>query len=131
MFRPHLNIDRCRGEIVAVNVIPDSGIIIVFRVDHDIQAAEHTIGIVFHIPKKWDTVVEVALVEPTKEPQISLSYNEDAMDVEMYAFLNKGESSSYENVSENENGIYSIALTGEWVFPMSGVIFSVKRDMRS
>lgn len=130
MFRPHLNIDRCRGKIVDVNVIPNSGIIIVFKVDHDINAMEHTIGIVFHIPKKWNTVVEVALVEPTKEPHISLSYNEDVMDVEMYTFLNKGESSSYENTSENENGVYSIALTGEWVFPISGVIFPVKRDKR-
>lgn len=130
MFRPHLNIDRCRGEVVDVRVIPESGVIIVFNVEHDVTAMEHTIDIVFHIPKKWNTVVEVALVEPTKEPRISLSYNEDAMDVEMYTFLNKGESSSYENTSENENGVYSIALSGEWVFPISGVVFPVRRDRR-
>ncbi len=130
MFRPHLNIDRCRGEIVDVNVIPDSGVIIVFKVGHDVKAFEHTIDIVFHIPKKWNTVIEVALVEPTKEPRISLSYSEDAMDVEMYTFLNKGESSSYENTSENENGVYSIALIDEWVFPISGVVFPVRRDKR-
>jgi hypothetical protein len=131
MFRPHLNIDRYRGEIVDVNVIMDSGVIITFRADHDINAMEHTIDIVFHMPKKWNSVVEVALVEPTKEPRISLSYNEDAMDVEMYTFLNKGESSSYENTSENENGVYSITLSGEWVFPISGVIFPVRRDPRT
>jgi hypothetical protein len=130
MFRPHLNIDRCRGEIVDVNVVPDSGVIIAFQVNHDCEAMEHTIDIVFHIPKKWNTIVEVALVEPTKEPRISLSYNEDAMDVEMYSFLNKGESSSYENASENENGVFSIALSGEWVFPISGVVFPVRRELR-
>lgn len=129
MFRPHLNIDRCRGEIVDVKVIPESGVIIVFNVKHDVHAMEHMIDIVFHIPKKWNTVVEVALVEPTKEPRISLSYNEDAMDVEMYTFLNKGESSSYENTSENENGVYSISLSGEWVFPISGVVFPVRRKI--
>lgn len=128
MFRPHLNIDRCKGEIIDVNVISNRGIIITFKVNHDINAMEHTIDIVFHIPKKWNTVVEVALVEPTREPHISLSYNEDMMDVEMYTFLNRGESSSYENTSENENGVYSIVLTKEWVFPISGVIFQVKRD---
>lgn len=130
MFRPHLNIDRCSGEIVDVDVIPDSGIIITFKVKHNINAMEHTVDIVFHIPQKWNTAVEVALVEPTKEPHISLSYNEDVMAVEMYTFLNKGEASSYENTSENENGVYSIALTNEWVFPISGVIFLVKRDKK-
>lgn len=128
MLRPHLNIDRCRGEVVDVRVIPDSGIIIVFSVPHDTKAMEHTIDIVFHIPKQWNSVLEVALVEPTKEPSISLSYNEDLMDVEMYSFLNRGEASSYENTSENENGIYSISLSGEWVFPISGVVFTVKRN---
>jgi len=128
MFRLHLNIDRCRGEMVDVKVIPESGIIIVFKVAHDLNMIEHTIDIVFHMPKKWDTIVEVVLVEPTKEPRISLSYNEDAMNVEMYPFLNKGESSSYENTSENENGVYSIVLSGEWVFPVSGVVFSIKRN---
>lgn len=130
MFRPHLNIDRCRGEVIDVKVVPDSGVIVVFHVDHDVEAMEHTIDIVFHIPKKWNTVVEVALVEPTKDPKISLSYNEDAMDVEMYSFLNKGESSAYENTSENENGVYSISLSEEWVFPISGVVFPVRRDHR-
>jgi hypothetical protein len=128
MFRPHLNIDRCQGELVDVRVVPGSGLILVFKVNHDLAAVEHSIDIVFHIPKKWNTVVEVALVEPTKEPKISMSYNEDAMDVEMYTFLNRGESSAYENTSEIENGVYSIALAGEWVFPISGVVFTVKRD---
>lgn len=129
MFRPHLTIDKCKGEIIDVNVISECGIIITFKVNHDIHAMEHTIGIVFHMPKKWNTILEIALVEPTKEPLISLSYNEDVMDVEMYTFLNKGESSAYENVSENENGVYNIALTDEWVFPISGVIFSVRREI--
>lgn len=131
MFRPHLTIDRCRGEVSEVRIVPDSGIIITFKVDHDVAIMEHNIDIVFHIPKKWNTVLEVALVEPTKEPKISLSYNEDVMDVEMYSFLNKGESSSYENTSENENGVYSISLCGEWVFPISGVVFPVRREQKA
>lgn len=129
MFRPHLKIDRCKGEIVDVEVVRDRGIFITFKINHDTNAMEHAIDIVFHIPKKWNTVVEVALVEPTKSPYISLSYNEDIMDVEMYTFLNKGETSAYENTSENENGIYSIALTEDWIFPISGVTFSVGRKM--
>ncbi|MCR5499569.1 MAG: hypothetical protein K6F31_04135, partial [Acetatifactor sp.] len=57
-------------------------------------------------------------------------YNEDAMDVEMYSFLNKGDASSYDNTLEEENGVYSIALSNEWVYPMSGTVFFVRKDYR-
>lgn len=130
MFRPHINIDRCRGEICNVEIIPDSGIIVEFEIGHDCNAAEHAINIVFHIPKKWGGIVEVVLVEPTKEPMISFSYNEDVMDVNLYSFLNNSETSSYDNTLENENGIYSIALNDEWTFPMSGLAFLVKKSDR-
>ena len=69
-------------------------------------------------------------MEPTKDPQISISYNEDAMDVEMYSFLNKGDASSYDNTLEEENGVYSIALSNEWVYPMSGTVFFIRKDAR-
>lgn len=127
MFRPHITIDRHKGTFAKAKVIDNSCIIVTFEVEHDITINEHDIGIIFHIPKRWNTEIEAVLVEPTKNPIISLSYNEDCMDVEMYSFLNKGEASSYENTAENENGIYSIALSDEWVFPISGVVFPVKR----
>lgn len=127
MFRPHLNIDRFKGVVTDVEVIRDVGLFVKFSVGHDTGALEHSVDIVFHMPKKWDTLVEVVLVEPTKEPMISISYEEDEMDVEMYSFLNKSEASSYDNTYESENGVYSISLTGEWVFPISGVVFPVKR----
>lgn len=127
MLRPHVTIDRNKGNYIGAKVINNSCIIVTFEVNHDTTVKEHDIGIIFHIPKRWDTEIEAVLVEPTKNPMISLSYNEDYMDVEMYSFLNKGESSSYENSAENENGIYSIALSDEWVFPISGVVFPIKR----
>lgn len=108
----------------------DFGLLITFRVEHDQTAMEHDVSLIFHMPKRWDSIIEVALVEPTKDPQISISYNEDAMDVEMYSFLNNGDSSSYDNTLEEENGVYSIALSNEWVFPMSGAVFFVRKDAR-
>lgn len=132
MFRPHLSIDRHRGTIERVAVGSyegkDYGLIITFKVDHDVTAISHEIDIIFHMPKKWDSIIEAVLVEPTNSPKISLSYNEDMMDIEMYSMLNKGESSAYENTLEEENGVYSIALCDEWVFPISGVIFFVRKD---
>ena len=135
MFRPHLTIDRYHGRLEKVEVGTyegkDYGIIVTFEVDHDIHAREHDIDIIFHMPKKWNSILEVALVEPTKDPQISISYNEDMMDVDMYPFLNRGDASAYANTYENENGVYRISLSNEWVFPISGVIFHVKRDAKN
>ena len=134
MFRPHLTIDRTKGELYSVEVGNykgrDYGLLFTFKVAHDQNATEHDVSLIFHMPKRWDSIIEVALVEPTKDPQISISYNEDAMDVEMYAFLNKGDASSYDNTLEEENGVYSIALSNEWVYPMSGTVFFVRKDYR-
>ena len=134
MFRPHLTIDRTKGELYDVTVGNykgrDYGLLFTFKVAHDQTATEHDVSLIFHMPKRWDSIIEVALVEPTKDPQISISYNEDAMDVEMYSFLNKGDASSYDNTLEEENGVYSIALSNEWVYPMSGTVFFVRKDAR-
>ncbi|MBE5863388.1 MAG: hypothetical protein E7295_11130 [Lachnospiraceae bacterium] len=134
MFRPHLTIDRTKGELYDVQVGSykgrDYGLLFTFKVAHDQSLMEHDVSLIFHMPKRWDSIIEVALVDPTKDPQISISYNEDAMDVEMYSFLNKGDASSYDNTLEEENGVYSIALSNEWVYPMSGVVFFVRKDAR-
>lgn len=129
MFRPHISIDKSRGKIVSVEA-REYGILINFEVEHSLDAMEHDIDIIFHMPKKWNSALEAVVVEPTKDPKISLSYNEDLMDVEMYPFLNKGDASAYENSLENENGVYSISITNEWVFPISGVVFIIKRDQK-
>lgn len=126
MFRPHLTIDRSSGELIQVTAT-DYGIVAEFKMEHDQTAQKHTIDIIFHMPKRWGGILEVALVEPTKHPKISLSYQEDSMEVEMYSFLDKGEDSAYENTHENENGVYRILLNNEWVYPVSGVIFTINK----
>ena len=134
MFRPHLKIDNAKGVLYNVEVGSfedrDYGLLFTFKVAHDQTSMIHDVSIIFHMPKRWDSIIEVALVEPTKEPQISISYNEDAMDVEMYAFLNKSDASSYDNTLEAENGVYSMSLSSEWVYPMSGAVFFVRKDAR-
>ena len=87
MFRPHITIDRTKGELYDVQVGSfkgrDNGLLFTYKVAHDQTLTEHDVSLIFHMPKRWDSIIEVALVEPTKDPQISISYNEDAMDVEM------------------------------------------------
>ncbi len=132
MFRPCVRIDGINGTIEKVEVGQvggrDCGLVITFRVGHDRMAMTHDVNIIFHMPKRWNTALEVGLVEPTKNPRISVSYNEDTMDVDMFSFLNKGESTAYENTAEGENGVFSISLNDEWVFPVSGVLFVVRKD---
>lgn len=126
LFKPNVQIDRFNGVLEEVNVY-DSGIVCVFNIAHDCNAEEHTIRIIFQMPKKWCSVLEVALVDPTKAPKISLSYPEESMEVDMYSFLSKGEETSIEGTHENLNGIYDISITNEWIYPVSGITFSVKK----
>ena len=131
MFRPYLAIDGYKSKNVEVRFIKDKdvalGLIFVFTIDYDVNKTSHDVDIIFHMPKRWNSVLQVCIVEPSKAPKISMSYDEDAMDIEMYPFLNKGDSSSYDNSLEEQNGVFSINISDEWVFPMSGVTFFVKK----
>lgn len=136
MFRPHVTIDGNKGCAVGVEIASDKndvpfGIVFMFDVKYDIKLMQHDVNIIFHMPKKWDSIVEVCIVEPSKAPKISLSYNEDLMDIEMYSFLNKSDSSSYDNSLEENNGVFSISISNEWVFPVSGVAFLVKQKQNN
>ena len=127
MIRPHLSINRCPGTIKEVINIPNQGIVVVFELNDCIDVDEYTVEMIFHIPQRWNSIIKVILPEPTKEPSISLSYNEDEVDVEMCPFMNGTELSAYEEAAEGDNGVYNMTLSGEWVFPMSGIVFPVRR----
>lgn len=122
LFKMDLQIDRFKGRVENVRVSQE-GIVCTFRTEHDPNAQEHTIRIIFHMPKRWGSSLEVALVDPVRAPRITVSYPEDVMDVEMFSFLSKGEESSLEVAHEHLNGIYDISLNSEWVYPISGMVF--------
>ena len=124
IFKPHLSIDGIRGEVVEVNAGED-GIAVIFEVGHDQNVLEHTVDIVFDMPKQWNSVLEVALTEPTKDPKITLSYSGDRMNVDMYSFLSESKETSWDEAHIEDVGIYRIVLNDTWVFPRSGVIFTV------
>lgn len=88
---------------------------------------KHDVHITCHVPKKWEAPVEVALVDPTKAPTISLSYATDATDVHMYAFLSQSRESSVAMAREPINGIYDVSIDNEWIYPVSGIVFTVDR----
>ena len=127
MFKLDLQVDGFKGQITDV-VVNSSGILVKLHTAHDVKLLEHTIRIIFHMPMRWGSVIEVAIVDPTKAPKISLSYPEDVMDVDMYSFLSKGEESALEVAHEHQNGIYDIVLNSEWMYPISGMVFTVNRQ---
>lgn len=67
-----------------------NGFILKFKLDFDRNEAsgEHLVSIYFKMPRVWNSIFEVTLVDPTKEPHIKLKYK-NGMDVTMYSYLNK------------------------------------------
>lgn len=126
LIRLDVQIDNVKGSIDKI-LMKENGILVKLSADYDITAKEHAVRILFHMPKRWNSILEIALVDPTKAPKISASYPEDKMLVNMYPFLSKGEESSLEVAHEHLNGIYDIVLNNEWIYPISGMVFSVTK----
>ena len=129
LFEPILRIDNSNTEddnLVAVER-KDNGVILKFKIDYDYSNTlrEHFISIYFKMPRIWNSIFEVTLVDPTKEPHIKMKYEKN-MDVIMYSYLNK-ENESNTGACIRKAGLYDIAIKDEWIYPKSGVVFSVKK----
>lgn len=94
--------------------------------DHRETVCEHAISIYFKMPRLWNTYFEVTLVDPTRAPHIKLKYKPADMDVTMYSYLNKDTQTNVGACIERA-GLYDIAIRDEWVYPKSGVVFSIKK----
>lgn len=125
MFRLDVQIDREQTRLVNV-MVNDKGIFATMECNHAIEST-YVVRIIFYMPKKWDTLLEIALVDPTKAPKVFVSYQEEVMDVEMIAFLSKGDESRDEVAHAKRNGVYDISLNNEWIFPISGMVFTVRK----
>lgn len=129
LFVPILRIDNSDNEennLIAVER-KNNGIILKFKVNYDDskEINEHAVSIYFKMPRVWNTVFEVTLVDPTKEPHIKLKYK-SSMDVTMYSYLNK-ENEANLGACIQRAGIYDIAIKDEWIYPKSGVVFCIKK----
>ncbi len=124
LLKPDVQINNHSGEVSNV-IVDERGIIIQFKIDIDPTLMEHNIRIIFYIPKRHHSLLEIAIIEPTKNPKITVSYPEDSLYVEMFPFLNDDEDSSIETTHRQINGIYDISLNKNWIYPISGIIFSI------
>ncbi len=125
LFTAVVKIDGHAGELDRVEV-REGGIVAAYLIDYDFTRKEHSVRIVFHMPKLWNSIFEVTLVDPTKDPKITFDYMPGCMDVTMYSYLNKGEESN-DGAYELQNGLYDVSIKGEWIYPKSGIVFSVRK----
>ncbi|MBQ8959938.1 MAG: hypothetical protein IJ071_01830 [Ruminococcus sp.] len=125
LFTAVLKIDDKLGELKTVDLKSD-GIVATYRVDYDTSANEHSVRIIFHMPKLWDSIFEVTLVDPTREPKITFDYMPGKMDVKMYSYLNKG-SEANDGAYELQNGLFDVSIKEEWIYPKSGIVFTVRK----
>ena len=116
VFKPHLSIDGNKGQIVEVRA-EEEGLVVIFEVEHDQDLMSNKVDIVFDMPQKWDTLLEVALTDPTKDPKITMHYPGDHMKVEMYSFLSESKETTWEEAHIDDVGLYRIMLNDTWVFP--------------
>jgi hypothetical protein len=126
MFKLDVQIDDSHLFISDISV-HNMGVLVKLKSDATFDKNENFVRIIFHMPKRWGSVLEIAIVDPTKAPKITVSYPEDDMDVDMFSFLTKGKESALATTHEHKNGIYDIALSNEWVFPISGMVFTVNK----
>lgn len=125
MFKPDLRIDSHEGKLSGVTA-DERGIVASFEIEYDVNSKDHNVQIGFHMPKRWNSQLEVAIVDPTHDPRISINYAND-MEVEMFTFLDSGDNISYDNAHFENYGSFNIILNDTWVYPRSGVIFTIEK----
>lgn len=132
LFVPVLRIDNsdndAEEELVSVDR-KNNGLVFKFKVnyEHGKDTKEHNVSLYFKMPRLWNSIFEVAIIDPTKEPHIKLKYPANQMDVTMYSYLNK-ENNSNMGALIKRAGLYDIAIKNEWIYPKSGVLFSIKHS---
>ena len=131
LFMPILRIDNSEddedNDLIEVERKPN-GLVLKFQInyDHSENINEHFVTLYFKMPRLWGTIFEVTLVDPTKEPHIKLKYKTNSMEVMMYSYLNR-ENQANAGACIQRAGVYDIAIKDEWIYPKSGVIFSIKK----
>lgn len=125
LFTVVLKVDDHMGELKNVELNGD-GIVATYHVNHNTEKNEHSVKIIFHMPKLWNSIFEVTLVDPTLNPQITFDYMPGKMDVNMYSYLNKGIEAN-DGAYEHQNGLFDISIKEDWIYPKSGIIFTVNK----
>lgn len=125
LFTMVIKVDGKNGTLENVKLNAD-GIVASYNVPFDVTKKELSIKIIFHMPKLWNSIFEVVLVDPTKDPKITLDFFPGKMDVSMYSYLNK-RAETNDAAYEQLNGLFDVTVRDEWILPKSGIVFNIKR----
>ena len=121
-----IKIDNEPAEILKITA-DELGIKVLFHSNHLLNKECHSVRILFHMVQLWNSEFQVALSDPTYSPKIQLSYQPDKMKVEMYSFFSDSIESSIGNALEKDHGMYNVIVTNKWIYPMSGMVFAIKK----
>ncbi|MBR4943610.1 MAG: toll/interleukin-1 receptor domain-containing protein [Clostridia bacterium] len=108
-------------------VIDESGVFGKYEMEDEVLTASETFDVKlrFRIPQRdGDGFFFASISEPTYSPFIRFSYPEDAYDVTMIPFLNRSVTAKDTKIFE---GVRELSVENEWVIPVSGVIFMIKK----
>jgi len=121
-----IKIDNEPAEIRKI-IVDQTCIKVLFYSNHMAKKNGHSVRILFHMAQLWNSEFQVALSVPTYSPKIQLSYQPDKMAVEMYSFFSDSIESSVGNAFEKDHGMYNVIVNNKWIYPMSGMVFTIKK----
>ena len=101
--------------------VNQSGIFAKYLLDSPKGEKVLDVKIAFAIPqRKKASYFFASISDPTYSPLISFSYPEEEVNVEMISFMNRNVTTANAKIFD---GLREVFLEGEWVLPMSGVVF--------
>lgn len=121
-----LRVDKKESTISHVWASEEGIIVSFFFEEYDAEALSHSVRIYFNMPKLIGTLLEVAIVDPSKGPHIMVDYRNSGLDVDMYSFLNKSNESNYLGADQKNSECYDVEIS-DWMFPRSGMVFTMGR----
>lgn len=125
-MRAKININ---GEVLSpVKVLIDeSGVFAKYEMTEEVLNASDTfdVKIRFRIPQRdGDGYFFASISEPTYSPFVRFSYPEDAYELTMIPFLNRSVTAKDTKIFD---GVRELSVENEWVLPVSGAIFLIKK----
>jgi len=108
-------------------IIDESGVFARYELTEEIMANSEILDVKirFRIPQKMgDGYFFASISEPTYSPFIRFDYPEDVFDVTMIPFLNRSVTAKETKIFDGQR---ELSVDGEWVLPVSGVIFLINR----
>lgn len=123
-LKVYIGHNRCEISSVTISEV---GIEVALCAKQKMTGNTAYIEIAFCMPRlKTEKIFLAAVTEPTYSVNIRFDYPRSAYKVEMYPFFNAAEDALVEDADRGV-GSYDINLRDKWVYPMSGVVFSIEQ----